>query len=1389
MRKFIYTLLLAALSVITANAQRFTDQLDRGLVAVKTDNGVFVSWRQQADEYYNVTYNIYRNGTKLNSEPLSVSNYTDASGTTSSTYTVSAIVDGTEQTQCSAVSVWANDYLEVVPSHPSSIHSTLVPNDACAADVDGDGQVEILMKYDNQDEVNNGMQKNGWYNEHTIFEVLELDGTVKWWVNCGPNMGDFQNNEQNIVGYDWDQDGKAEVVMRLEEGSIIHMANGTEYVIGADGQNGTTWTNYREPRWLSSSASTIGLAFNLPTNATASVADHYYTTAFENKTTVVTTVNESASTWLTTSIVDGVLYVTTTDNTTQGDGSHATGRYTTVTVNNGTEIKEYTVSQLEQNTKSVEWFTHYGKEFLVYCNGETGEVYDIIDFPCARYEEGETDLNAAWGDGYGHRSSKYFFGAPYLDGRNPSIFVGRGIYTRHKFVALDVDKNTHKLSERWRWTNNQGTSSPWYGQGYHNYAIVDVDWDGRDEIVWGSMVIDDNGKGLSTTGLGHGDAQHHGDLNPYIHGQEGFFANEDNPNNNYRDLTTSKIYYRNVSSKDDGRAIAGNFSNEILGAIASSAHDATSPISLVANEHVEGYSVAGMNQNFRCYWDGDLCEETFNYVNGKNTEGAIAKFGSWTPIKTLTGSMTNNDTKGTPCFMGDILGDWREEFIMRTADNNIRIYTTTIETPWSNYSLWYDHQYRNGMVWEMCGYNQPPHVSYFLGELEGITSAPPTLTMTGRTEIADGGTINTTDNTLITCETNDMTVNVANGASPKIYIDNAPSWVQGSAPSEATAKDYPITYSYYTHTLMGGAFTGDTRLVKQGDGLLVLPDVTQTYTGNTDVWAGSLAFNGTMQNSPLWLNRHTALYTTGTFNQPVTMEYGSKLYICKDNATGDDTMPEAEYATATFSTLNLHEGSRIVLNIDTENNRHDDISVETLNISTQDWEYGPQYQSPVFEINSASKLPNGTYLIGEVGNVTGNISDIVIEGNNFKIYQTQELLLQDGKLYLQATAKEDIEEPTNKASNNTAAIKTWDFKSIYEGDNASLDNHFIKLGTEATVVSGTTCYNSTIKGTDGLTFQGTSDTTSDIFRIFTSGLRNWSSGERTFGVTELTKGDVITMECSPTDATTTVVYQTSNNAETSKTDNTYTFTMTSDGTLGVKLARSKSPNYYDVAKITRATPYSKLTLSPTSVADYEQAVYDTVVVNRNFKAGYSSLCVPFNTTVSEFTNGDEEAFVAYLSEVIENNGSHTLVFTNTNQIEANKPYIIYLSKALSSPTVANKPVFQSEAKTITADSWTMTGNYTPGFSMYGKYGVANNAAIKKGGSNSTLNALSAYIEGPANSAGAKIVFGAIEEDDEPTGVNTVSSSTTQADGKFAEQNAIIIKHNGKKYRLNGIDAK
>ena len=911
-KKFLLAAVLMFSVVLSVQAQRTMDKLDRGLVAIQTTNGVYCSWRILGEEYYDVKYNLYRDGTKIASN-LDVSNYTDTSGSAGSRYTVKAVVRGTEKAASKEATVWSQNYLEITPDH-GSLTSTYIPNDACCADVDGDGEVEILLKFDNLSESDANYPRNGYNGEYCIAEVYKLNGKKLWWLDFGPNMGDFQNNEQNIVAFDWDQDGKAEAVMRAADGTTIHMADGTTYVVGDASKN------YRS-------------------------------------------------------------------NT--GGGTN--------------------------------WFMHDGAEYLVYMNGETGKPYQVMEYPLKRLEAGETNLKTAWGDDYGHRSTKHFFGAPYLDGRKPSIFLGRGIYTRHKFIALDIDPTTHQLSVRWRWSCND-SSSPWYGNGYHNYGIADVDWDGRDEIVWGSMVIDDNGKGLSTTGYGHGDAQHCSDFNPYVHGQEIFACLEDSPNwgNNYRDATTSKVYYKFTSGRDDGRCMAGNFSNDYPGAMAFSGYD--TPISCVTANHVNGMDKGNIPDNFRIYWDGDLCEEGLNttggYVGSNYIVGSgiILKYKQGT-IETLTGSLTNNHSKATPCYQGDLLGDWREEVIMRTADHRIRIYATTAPTPWRNYTLWHDQQYRNAMVWQMCGYNQPPHTSYFLGELEGITLAPPALTMTNRTEISNGGTIGTAQNDqqVLMAETGDMTVNVSNGASPYIFFDNSPSWVQGTDENGTSGKDAEINYEYYTHTLTGGAFSGSMRLVKQGDGALTLPNVTETYSGNTDIWAGVLNFDGTMQNSRVWLNRFAELNSDGgKFPKSIEMNYAAIL-----RPGGVD-----KQGTIETDSLIMNFGSRLVLDVYGDGSA-DKLTANVLKLEKKNWENGPEYSSPVIEIvqhatGSNAFIPEGKYLLAEVKELKGSIEDVVVEGSNGL---KASLSYEGGKLYF---VVEDLRDAADIEWDGVNA-GIWDF--------------------------------------------------------------------------------------------------------------------------------------------------------------------------------------------------------------------------------------------------------------------------------------------------------------------------------------------------------------------------
>ena len=288
----------------------------------------------------------------------------------------------------------------------------------------------------------------------------------------------------------------------------------------------------------------------------------------------------------------------------------------------------------------------------------------------------------------------------------------RGYYGRIVMAAWDFKDK--KLSSKWVFDSKNG-NNPFSGMGNHGLSVADVDNDGKDEIVFGSMVVDNDGKGLYSTGFRHGDALHVSDLDPEISGQEVFGVHEieegtTGPGVVLFSAANGKVLFTAAPNEDVGRGVADNIDPTRIGAQmwwsgSKGLYD------------IKGNKIgeAPRSTNFLIYWDGDASREILN-------SNYIDKYGKGR-LFTAEGARSNNGTKSTPALSADILGDWREELILRSEDNSeLRIYSTTIPTTIRQYTLMHDSQYRLAIAWQNVGYNQPPHTSFYMGT--GMKTAP-----------------------------------------------------------------------------------------------------------------------------------------------------------------------------------------------------------------------------------------------------------------------------------------------------------------------------------------------------------------------------------------------------------------------------------------------------------------------------------------------------------------------------------------------------------------------------------------------------------------------------------------------------------------------------------------
>ncbi len=355
-----------------------------------------------------------------------------------------------------------------------------------------------------------------------------------------------------------------------------------------------------------------------------------------------------------------------------------------------------------------------GPEYLSVFDGRTGEVIHSTPYIPERGDIG------AWGgkggngknDASGNRVDRFTACVAYLDGVHPSVVMCRGYYGRTVLAAWDFKDK--KLTSRWVFDSKNG-NSPFSGMGNHNLSVADVDNDGKDEIIYGSMCVDDNGKGLYATGFRHGDTIHVSDLDPSLPGLEVFGVHEieegtKGPGVTLYSAATGKVLFTGSLDQDVGRGVADNIDPTRVGAQMWWSGDPNL-------YDIKGTQIglAPRSTNFLIYWDADTSRELLN-------SNYIEKYGAGR-LFTADGAVSNNGSKSTPALSADILGDWREELILRSADNSeLRIYSTTIPTTIRQYTLMHDPQYRLSIVWQNVGYNQPPHTGFYMGN--GMKPAP-----------------------------------------------------------------------------------------------------------------------------------------------------------------------------------------------------------------------------------------------------------------------------------------------------------------------------------------------------------------------------------------------------------------------------------------------------------------------------------------------------------------------------------------------------------------------------------------------------------------------------------------------------------------------------------------
>ncbi|WP_306750530.1 rhamnogalacturonan lyase [Saccharothrix yanglingensis] len=708
------------------------ERLDRGLVAARTDHGVFLSWRLLRHEATGHTatglagpaFAVYRDGRRVATVTDSTNHLDPVVG---AEYRVAPVVRGREGARSEPVTPWAGASRDLPLRKPADGVTptgeayTYSANDASVGDVDGDGSYEYVVKWDPS---NSKDVSQVGYTGPTYIDTYRFDGTLLHRVDLGVNIRSGAHYTQFPV-YDFDGDGRAEMMLKTAPGTKVTRYDRrgnpvSQRYVTMPREDVRAGHSHRDDHRLSAAGYYEHLVevFRGWHAHPEVVAGRWPATlerAFGLEPRYAYPLSDTDARALVDHFVD----------------VYAPGRST------------------RNNLRAFAGFVLDGPEYLTVLDGATGRELRTV-----RYEPGRHDDGLMWGDYAmpriepGNRVDRFLAGVAYLDGVHPSAVFARGYYTRSTLVAYRWDGR--ELRRDWfvdsGWTpmsnpfddspHGRDGTSPEYGslttQGAHSLSAADVDGDGKQEVVYGAATIDHDGSllysseaelppGSANPGaverLGHGDALHVTDVDPARPGVEIYMVHEGGRYAPYgyslRDAATGRVLYGAYTGVDTGRGMVGDVLPDEPGLETwASVPGGSGAVGLwSADGRPLSAAIPGTNQSIR--WAADL---TTQVVAGAGEVTPTVEDWRRGTLLTAGGTRTNNGTKGNPSLVADVFGDWREELLVRTADSSaLRVHLSTEVTPHKLYTLMHDPQYRVDVARQQTTYNQPAYPSFHLG--------------------------------------------------------------------------------------------------------------------------------------------------------------------------------------------------------------------------------------------------------------------------------------------------------------------------------------------------------------------------------------------------------------------------------------------------------------------------------------------------------------------------------------------------------------------------------------------------------------------------------------------------------------------------------------------------